>query len=92
MTTRHIFLAYMAAVGLAAGAIIVAAPEVTAFWLKPWFWVLIAVAVFDGALFLISRAAPTAMLPMDARMLGFVIGALLMLAIPTMAGAPANLF
>jgi hypothetical protein len=70
----------------------VAAPHVTAFWLKPYFWVLIAVAAFDGALFLISRAAPTAMLPMDARMLGFVIGAVLMVAIPTMAGTPASFF
>jgi hypothetical protein len=92
MTTRHVFLIYMTAVGLAAGAIIVAAPHLTAFWLKPYFWVLIAVAAFDGALFLISRAAPTAMLPMDARMLGFVIGAVLMVAIPTVAGTPASFF
>ena len=92
MTTRHVFLAYMTAVGLAAGAIIVIAPQVTEFWLKPYFWVLIAVAVFDGALFLISRTTPTAMLPMDARMLGFVIGAVLMVAIPTVAGTPATFF
>jgi uncharacterized membrane protein HdeD (DUF308 family) len=92
MTTRHVFLAYMTAVGIAAGAVIVAAPHVTAFWLKPYFWVLIAVGVFDAALFLISRAAPTAMLAMDARMLGFVIGAVLMVAIPTVAGTAASFF
>ncbi len=92
MSIRTIFFAYMVVVGLAAGAIIVAFPNVTEHWLKPYFWVLIAVAVFDGALFLISRTTPTTMLPMDARMLGFVIGAVLMVAIPTVAGTPASFF
>ena len=92
MTTRHVFLAYMAAVGIAAGAIIVALPSVTEHWLKPYFWILIAVGIFDGALFLIHRSGPMNMLPMDARMLGFVIGAVLMVAIPTVAGTPATFF
>ena len=37
MSIRTIFFAYMGVVGLAAGAIIVAFPNVTEHWLKPYF-------------------------------------------------------
>ena len=92
MSTRTIFFAYMGIVGLMAGAIIVAFPNVTAHWLKPYFWILIAVGLFDGALFLIHRSGPMNVLAMDARLIGVILGAALMAAIPTVAGTQASFF
>jgi len=80
----------MALVGIASGVILVAAPQVSDFWIKPYFWVLLAVAVFDGAIFL--RAGNVAVLPMDARVIGFIVGAVLMMIIPNLAGSPAKFF
>jgi len=38
-----LFFGYMALVGFAIGAILVAYPRVQVFFIKPYFWVLIAV-------------------------------------------------
>jgi hypothetical protein len=92
MSTRTLFFVYMTLVGVVSGAIIVAAPQVTEFWVKPYFWALLAVAVFDAAIFLISKKMPAAMLPMNARVIGFVVGAVLMVAIPSIAGTQAKFF
>ena len=51
----------------AAGAILVAAPQVQDFVIKPYFWVLIAVGLFDGGIYLLGRTAPGQMLTMKAR-------------------------
>ncbi len=92
MTLRKIFLGYMVLTGIAAGALLVAVPAVADFWLKPYFWILISVLVFDVGIYLWSRNAPSKMLAMDARILGFVVGAVLMFAIPTVAGSPVKFF
>jgi len=92
MKLDHLFFAYMAAAGIAAGAILVAAPQAGDFVIKPYFWVLIAVAAFDLLVYLRSRGAPGTMLGMDARLLGFVIGVVAMVAIPSLAGSPAKFF
>jgi hypothetical protein len=88
--TRWIFLAFMALVGLVAGAIMSAAPPAGDFIVKPYFWVLIAVGLFDLAL-LVRGAGPGA-LSMNARAIGFVGGALIMVGLVTLAGSPAKLF
>ncbi len=92
MSIRTIFFAYMVVVGLAAGAVIVAYPHVTEHWLKPYFWVLIAVGIFDVVLILIYRGVPTNTLAMDARLIGFIVGVALMAAIPTFSGTQARFF
>jgi hypothetical protein len=92
MRIDHIFFVYMAAVGLASGAILVVAPQTGDFVVKPYFWVLIAVAAFDLLVYLLRRGAPGSMLGMDARLLGFVIGVVALVAIPTIAGSPAKFF
>jgi hypothetical protein len=58
MTVDRIFFVYMVLVGIAAGAILVAAPQVQNFAIKPYFWVLIAVGLFDGGLYLLGRTTP----------------------------------
>ncbi|MBX9829965.1 MAG: hypothetical protein K2Y27_33860 [Xanthobacteraceae bacterium] len=91
MTVDRIFFGYMALVGLAGGALLVAYPAVGDFWLKPYFWVLIAVGVFDvGAV--LRGQAPGSMLTMQARLLGFVIGVVALVVVPTLAGSAVKFF
>jgi hypothetical protein len=92
MTIDRIFFGYMALVGIAVGAILVAAPSVQDFLIKPYFWVLIAVFLFDGGTYLYGKNAPGTMLTMQARLLGFVIGIVLMVVIPTLAGSSVRFF
>ena len=89
MALNKIFFVYMALAGAAAGAILVAAPHVQDF-VKPYFWVLIAVGLFDGGIYLFARSAPGTMLTMNARLIGFGIGIVLMVAIPFLAGTPVR--
>jgi hypothetical protein len=88
----RIFFVYMALVGAASGAALVAAPQLQDVWIKPYFWVLIAVVLFDLGAYLLGRNAPGTMLTMNARLLGFVIGVVLMVTVPTLAGAPVKFF
>lgn len=92
MTLDKIFFGYMALAGILIGVILVVAPNVQDFFIKPYFWVLIAVILFDVGIYLRSRTNPGAMLPMSARLLGFVIGIVLMVVIPTLAGSPVRFF
>jgi hypothetical protein len=92
MTLDKIFFGYMALVGIAIGAILVAFPRVQDFAIKPYFWVLIAVLLFDGGAYLLGRNAPGTLLTMSARLLGFVIGIVLMVMIPALAGSSVRFF
>jgi hypothetical protein len=92
MTIDRIFFGYMALAGAAAGALLVAAPQLQDFWIKPYFWVMIAVALFDLGIYLIRRKAPEKILSMNARLIGFVVGIVLLVLIPTLAGSPAQFF
>jgi hypothetical protein len=92
MTIDRIFFGYMALIGAAAGAVLVAVPGSQDFFIKPYFWVVIAIVLFDLGIYLARRVAPETMLSMNARLLGFVIGVVLMVAIPVIAGAPVRYF
>jgi hypothetical protein len=92
MRLDHLFFLYMAAIGAAAAAILIVAPQAGDFFIKPYFWVLFAVAAFDLVTYAYTRAAPGKMLGMDARLLGFVIGVVAMVAIKALAGSTANVF
>jgi hypothetical protein len=84
MKIDHIFLAYMAVIGIATGAIVVSAPWTAEFAIKPYFWILIAAALFDVVIYARGGGAPK--LGPGARIFGFILGGLVMLAITTMAG------
>ena len=56
MTIDRIFFAYIALVGAAVGVTLVVAPHVQNFAIKPYFWILIAVGLFDGGVYLLGRA------------------------------------
>ena len=86
----RIFYAYMTIVGLAAGALLVVAPQTQKFVVPPFFWVLIAVALFELGTLVRRRAGPDAALNLNARMIGLVIGALVMLAVTMIAGVEVH--
>jgi hypothetical protein len=84
------FFGYMALVGVATGAILVAVPRVQDFIIKPYFWVLIAVGVFDVALYAVRGTAPANALTMNVRLIGFGIGIALMVVIAVLGGSPVR--
>jgi hypothetical protein len=92
VTVDRIFFAFMVLVGIAAGAILVAVPQAQSFVIKPYFWILIAVGLFDGGLYLSGRTPPGQMLSMGARLAGFVFGIVMMVVIPAIAGVPVRFF
>jgi hypothetical protein len=69
MTTDHIFLGFMGAVGIAAGAILIAMPETRDLRVSPYFWVLIAMALFEVSLFAFWRGVPSRTISNGARRL-----------------------
>jgi hypothetical protein len=89
---NRIFLGFMIVAGLAAGASLVARPELREFRVSPYFWILIAMALFEFAAFARGRGAPGTMIAMEIRLLGFVFAVVLMVAIPVIAGSPGRLF
>jgi hypothetical protein len=88
MTIDRIFFGYMTLIGLAAGAILATVPKAQSFPLAPYFWILIAAGLFEGASFLLRRGAP--MLTGVQRLIGFGIGIALMVAVAWAAGAPVH--
>jgi uncharacterized membrane protein HdeD (DUF308 family) len=88
MTIDRVFYGYMLLIGVLVGVILVAAPQLGDFVIKPYFWGLIAVALFEIGTALYRQNAPGAMLTVQARIIGFVIGIVLMVAIPSLAGSP----
>jgi hypothetical protein len=92
MTTDHIFLGFMGAVGIAAGAILIAKPETRDLRVPPYFWVLIAMVFFEVTLFAFWRGVPGRMVSNGARLLGFVLAVVTMIVMPILAGSPGRLF
>ena len=89
---NKIYYGYMALVGLTAGALLVVAPQTADGFVKPWFWILIAVAAFDAIIFFVLRRPPNETITMPTRMIGFAIGAILVLGITTFNGSTVRLF
>jgi hypothetical protein len=91
-TINRLFLGFMIAAGLATGIVLVVAPQMRDFRIPPYFWVLIAMALFEFAAYARGRGAEGTMVGMEIRLLGFVLAIVLMVAIPVVAGSPGRLF
>ncbi len=91
MTIDRIFYLYMVLMGAAAGAVLATVPRAHEFSIKPFFWILIAVGLFDGVLLLRASRSEGPMLTMNMRVIGFGIGIALMIAIALLAGVPFSL-
>lgn len=92
MSIDRIFLAFMTVCGIAAGAILVAAPESRNMRVTPYFWILIAMALFELAAYARGRGAPGTVISIEARLLGLVLSVVLMVVLPIVAGSPGRLF
>jgi hypothetical protein len=91
MTINRLFLAFMCLVGAAVGLVLVLRPESRDLRVPPYFWVLIAMALFELIAFARGRGAPGTVVAMEARLAGFVLAIVLMVVIPIVAGSPARL-
>jgi len=86
------FLSFMAVAGLATGIVLIFKPEAREFRVPPYFWVLIAMVLFELAAYVRGRGAAGTMVRMDIRLFGFVLVILLMILLPIMAGSPGRVF
>lgn len=92
MAIDKLFFGYMAVVGIALGAALIAMPWIQNLAVKPYVWIVLAVVLFDVGAYLLGRRTAGERLLMPSRMLGFVVGLMLMLAIPWLAGTPIRIF
>jgi drug/metabolite transporter (DMT)-like permease len=88
----RIFLAYAAAVGAASGIVLVTVPQAAETSVRPYFWILIALLLFDAAAFLRRRGEPGTMITMGTRLAGFLVAVVLMVAITMLAGTQVRFF
>ena len=82
MTIDRIFIVFAIAVGIAVGGVIVLVPQSRSIALAPYFWVLIAFALFEGVVYARRGTAARPPIAMPTRIVGFVIALGLMALIP----------
>jgi len=87
----RIFLVFAVIVGVAVGGVIVLVPQSRDLSLAPYFWVLIAFALFEGINHLRRGSAAAPAISMQTRIIGFVIALALMFLIPMAAGIQVKL-
>jgi hypothetical protein len=92
MSTDRIFLVFAFIVGLAVGGVIVLVPQSRDLSLAPYFWVLIAFALFEGIAHFRRGGAAGPAISMQTRIIGFAIALTLMVFIPMAAGIQGKFF
>jgi hypothetical protein len=91
MDISRIFLIFAVLVGVASGATLVLAPKSRDIGLEPYFWVLIAFALFELAVY-VRRGGGAPPLTMNTRIVGFFVALILMFLIPAAAGVEVKYF
>lgn len=86
MTLDKIFYIYMAAIGLIVGTLLVQVPAVRDFWIPPFFWLLLAVGLFEVGNSFVRRGNRVLTLTNISRGIGFGIALALMVAVTLIAG------
>jgi hypothetical protein len=74
--------------GLILAGLVLLFPRSRDFGIPPYFWVLIAMVLFEGIAFARNRGAPGTVIAVETRLIGFVIAIALLLVIPYLAGQP----
>jgi hypothetical protein len=92
MTINHVFIGFMIVIGIAIGALLIAVPQAHDFRVPPYFWILIAMGLFEFAVYTCGKGAPGTAIAMETRLLGFGLAIALMVGIPMLAGQPWRLF
>lgn len=88
----RIFLAYCIAAGVILSAILVRWPQVADFTIKPFFWMLGVVAVFDLTAFILGKGEPGTMLTGTARFIGLLVGVVIVATASWWFSIPLRLF
>ena len=88
MTIDRIFIVFMTACGLIIAGLVMFFPRSTDFFIPPYFWALIPMAIFEAIAFARNRGAPGPVIAMETRLIGFAVAIALMLVIPYLAGQP----
>jgi len=91
VSTDRIFLVFAFIVGIAVGGVIVLVPQSRDISLAPYFWVLIAFALFEGINYARHGGEAGPAISMQARIIGFAIALALMFLIPMAAGVQVKL-
>ena len=86
MSNDRIFLIFAVVVGIAVGGIIVLVPQSRDIGLAPYFWVLIAFALFEAITHFRRGSIAGPAISVQTRIIGFVIALALMFLIPMAAG------
>ena len=92
MNIDRIFIVFAAVVGVALGVILVTVPQSRMAAFPPYFWILIAFALFEGAAIYLRGGGWAPPITMRTRLMGFVLALALLIVIPLAAGAPLKLF
>jgi hypothetical protein len=92
VSTDRIFLIFAIIVGIVAGGVLVLVPQSRSIGLEPYFWVLIAFAMFEGVAYLRRGSAAGPPITMQTRIIGFVIALALTFLILMAAGIEVRMF
>lgn len=84
----HVFVVFMAVVGVAAGVVAIVEPSITA-RIPVFLLILIAMACYEGIRMLVKRGQPDALMRMEMRLLGFGLAVAIAILLPWLAGASA---
>ena len=85
------FIAYAVVVGLTLAGVIVLVPQFRVIGISPFFWILIAFALFEAAGYVRGRGAKGTVISAQTRFLGFIIALALVFFIPMLAGIKVNM-
>lgn len=88
----RIFYGYSVVAGLIFSVLLVRWPQAADFTIKPFFWLLGAVAFFDLANFAINRAEPGTMISTQTRLIGLLIGVAMVATASWWFAIPLRLF
>jgi hypothetical protein len=88
----RIFLIFAAAVGVVSGCVLVFVPKSRDIGIEPYFWVLIAILLFETVLFMRRGTSAAAPISMPTRIAGFLLAMALMFLIPLTAGVQVKYF
>lgn len=91
MKLNHIVIVFMIVCGAVAGGIQIVAPQAAQFMLPPFFWLLMAMLVFEGITHWRLGGAPGSLISMEFRLIALFAGVAMMLAITYIAGVPVRL-
>jgi hypothetical protein len=89
---ERLFYAYCLAAGVILGAILWRWPQVADFTIKPFFWMLGVVAVFDLASFFFGKGEPGSMISGQARFIGLLVGVVIIATVSWFFEIPLRLF